>query len=83
MRRYTRRNFLTVLGMFVCLILCKSLCKCTMSNVCGKFRAIAIFFVCHLFFFLLFETCRSCIYCLQGGYSGVFCFESVLVCVAL
>ena len=66
--------------MFLCVILCRSLCKCTVSNAFDMSSAIAI--VLSGIFFI--ETCCGCcIYCLRNCYSGVFCFESVLVCVAL
>ena len=72
---------MTVLGMFVCVILCRSFCKCTVSNDCDMSSAIAI--VLSGVFFLVETFCNCCIYCLQDSYSGVFCFESVLMCVAL
>ena len=62
--------------MFVCAILYRSLCKCTVSSAFGMSSAIAI-----VFSGVSFLTCRN--YCLQGCYGGVFCLESVLVCVAL
>ena len=71
---------MTVLGMFVCVILCRNLCKCTVSDAFDMSISIAI--ILSGVFFLV-ETCRSCIYCLQGCYGAMFCFESVLVCVVL
>ena len=41
---------LTVLGMFVSVILCRSLCKCTVSNIFDMSSAILFF---QVFFFLL------------------------------
>ena len=58
---------MTVLGMFVCVILCRSLCKCTVSNAFDMFNAIAIV-LSGVFFFLLkpvvivvFIVCRAVI----------------------
>ena len=60
---------MTVLGIFVCVILGRSLCKCTLSIAFDMFGGFAI--VLSGVFFLV-EACRNCcIHCLQGCYDGV------------